>query len=522
MKFLLGGCIMKKQLKTFIMMTAIIAGAVSTSTVIPKSIGLTTTSVSAAPSSAPVIVTQPKSVTAAEKTSVTFSVYATGDNLTYQWQYRTSGSSVWKDCSSKSSSMTVYAYASGNSYRCVVSSGSVSVISNIAYLTVVAGPKIDANPRSCTTYENETASFSVKASGSNLKYQWQRSKDGVNWSNISGATKSTYNFMATTDYDDYRFRCVVTSGSKSVTSYHGYLHVIKFAVAQGPSDMTTADNRTIQLNARAAGLNVHYQWQYSTNGSYWINDSSASGKTSSLSYYVTNSSKVIYFRCMIDNGYKTIYTDTAKVTVNITPTFREQPDSVTVNAGEKVTFSTTVGKIADEPFSSQWYYSKDNGATWSPFQLGRVIRDTSGSTLKFILEFTADSSMDNYQFKCNVGTNYTSAWSSSAVLRVNIPFMITKQPETVSVGRGKYATFSVQASGRNLTYQWQYSTNGGLSWRNLSYENQSTYSIIASSSTEGYHFRCLVSSGNSTIASNPVRYYIPSAVIWTVTSSSGK
>ena len=87
----------------------------------------------------PKILSQPASQTAAAGESVTFKVVAAGVGMTYQWQYKTAGSSTWKDKSgATSASYTVTAKASYNGiqYRCVVKNSIGSVTSEEAKLTV--------------------------------------------------------------------------------------------------------------------------------------------------------------------------------------------------------------------------------------------------------------------------------------------------------------------------------------------------------------------------------------------------
>ncbi|MBO4677444.1 MAG: hypothetical protein J5633_07860, partial [Oscillospiraceae bacterium] len=87
----------------------------------------------------PKILSQPAAVSAAAGESVTFKVAAAGVGMSYQWQYKTAGSSTWKDKSgATSASYTVTAKESYNGiqYRCVVTNSVGSVTSDPAVLTV--------------------------------------------------------------------------------------------------------------------------------------------------------------------------------------------------------------------------------------------------------------------------------------------------------------------------------------------------------------------------------------------------
>ncbi|MBO4676459.1 MAG: hypothetical protein J5633_02815 [Oscillospiraceae bacterium] len=87
----------------------------------------------------PKILSQPAAASAAAGESVTFKVVAAGVGMTYQWQYKTAGSSTWKDKSgatSASYTTTANTKYNGIQYRCVVTNSIGSVTSDPAVLTV--------------------------------------------------------------------------------------------------------------------------------------------------------------------------------------------------------------------------------------------------------------------------------------------------------------------------------------------------------------------------------------------------
>ena len=74
-------------------------------------------------------------------------------------------------------------------------------------------PTITVQPTSQTVTEGETATFTVKVTGTEpLSYQWQQSTDnGNSWTNIDSATSDTYTIATTTmDMNGTQYRCVVT------------------------------------------------------------------------------------------------------------------------------------------------------------------------------------------------------------------------------------------------------------------------------------------------------------------------
>lgn len=95
--------------------------------------------------------------------------------------------------------------------------------------TLKIAPTITTQPQDVEVKENETATFTVKVTGTEpLSYQWQQSTDnGQSWTDITGETNATYTIATTTmDMSGYQYHCVVTDGnSNSVTSQAATLTV---------------------------------------------------------------------------------------------------------------------------------------------------------------------------------------------------------------------------------------------------------------------------------------------------------
>lgn len=93
-------------------------------------------------SSGPVIQTQPADYAGAAGTTAVFTVAASGDSLTYQWQYQLPGSDEWADSTMAGNqtaklSVGVVTLRDGQKYRCVICDGSGNeVISDAAAITV--------------------------------------------------------------------------------------------------------------------------------------------------------------------------------------------------------------------------------------------------------------------------------------------------------------------------------------------------------------------------------------------------
>lgn len=176
---------------------------------------------------APRIVEAPQSVTASDGSAVTFKVMAAGSApLAYQWLRNGTPISGATDASY---SITLGYANSGDRYAVRVSNSSGQVISDAAVATVnAAAPSISRHPADVSVATSSTATFSIAASGTApLRYQWQQSQDeGLNWSDIVGATSAGYTISKATLADaNTRLRVVVSNAAATLTSNAAQLKV---------------------------------------------------------------------------------------------------------------------------------------------------------------------------------------------------------------------------------------------------------------------------------------------------------
>ena len=180
------------------------------------------------------------------------------------------------------------------------------------------------------------------------------------------------------------------------------------------------------------------------------------------------------------------------------PTIYGNPQNVTVPANTVVAFSVAAGTGT---VTYQWQYMKPGTSSWI-----NVSAD-SGKTAVYM--FKAEARHDGYQYRCKVTNSNGFAVSKTAKLTViNVP-TITTEPKNVNVAAGGSATFSLTATGSGtLSYKWQYSTDNGETWVNVSSGGTSrTYTISSVAARHfGYLYHCVVSVANGgSVTSNNVK-----------------
>ena len=169
-----------------------------------------------------------------------FTVNASGDGLTYQWQRDSVNLTDTLDqySGSNSSSLTVLSVEEDDqgNYTCVVTaSDGNSTTTDVAQLAVreccvdvpfrvdyvcvlFAGnrPIVGQSPESEITRDaGDTVEFAVNASGVSLMYQWQRNETDLDDTSprISGSTTSQLSVLNVEESDEGSYRCVVSNGN---------------------------------------------------------------------------------------------------------------------------------------------------------------------------------------------------------------------------------------------------------------------------------------------------------------------
>lgn len=167
------------------------------------------------------ITREPQSLELYEKQKSEISIEAkdrNGKPLKYAWYLNKNDGKGWKKAgTSQTVKITASAKMNYYRYRCEVSNGIKTEISNEAVLTVRENIKITQKPKAQKVYENGNIRFEVSATGYKPSYQWQfYSEKSKQWIDIDWATSSICEPASYPEYNGYKFRCVVSNGGGSV------------------------------------------------------------------------------------------------------------------------------------------------------------------------------------------------------------------------------------------------------------------------------------------------------------------
>lgn len=456
------------------------------------------------------IMSQPVDVSAAAGETVTFSVEVNREDVTYQWQYRSPGKTSWNistgvGADTASITVEVLEKRNGQSYRCVITdSEGNEVASNAATMTVVE-PEIEdliitIDPVDPVVPENTVLNFTVMANREDVTYQWQyRSPGKTSWydSTGNGADTNVLEVTALAKRDGQSYRCIVTtSEGVSYISPETTLTIAQSAPDTALEIIKQPENQTVKIDeiaifsVEANGDDLSYQWEYSTNGNYWYASSMTGADSDTLEVIALTKRDGQMYRCVITDAVgNTVTSDAAVLTVTAKEsslTIVGHPENQTAAIGEIVTFCV---EATGDNLTYQWQYST-NGTYWYSSSMTGAKTNT--------LSVEAIAKRNGQMYRCVITDAYgNEVVSDSAVLTISEKMeelVIISQPEDCSAAVGETVTFYVEAAGVGLTYQWQYSNNGGTYWYNsgMTGAKTDTLTVEAQTKRNGQMYRCVV------------------------------
>lgn len=383
-----------------------------------------------------------------------------------------------------------------------------------------ATPVIVVQPADVSVVEGSAAGFSVTATGTARSYQWQGSVDGgAHWSDISGASASTYTLATTVLGDSGRlFRVLVTAAGVTVTSSAAQLTVTMVpqapAITVQPVSQTVTEPDSAMFSVTATGTSLQYQWQLSSDGSNW----SDIGGATAASYATSATSAAasgVQIRVQVSNTVGSVTSDPVVLTINpmssanSIPSFVTQPANQSVAEGSGVTFSATVTGTPTPAL--QWQRSNNDGGSWND------IAGASNNSYSIAVVTAGDGGA---LFRLSASNSEGTTNSDAARLTVTAtnaaPDFIT-QPQDATVNEGNSAHFSVAANGvPTPSFQWQVSCDGGASWSNINGATSSSYDTPATvAADDAKRFRAVASNSQGTVNSNAATLTVtPSASGW--------
>ncbi|MFZ9746800.1 MAG: immunoglobulin domain-containing protein [Opitutaceae bacterium] len=325
-------------------------------------------------------------------------------------------------------------------------------------------PTITTQPAGVTAIVGGNATFSVVAAGTApLAYQWLKGD-----TSLPAGTAASLTLTNLTAGDAGAYKVRVTNTAGSVTSSSANLTVnaapvagTKPAITTQPVSKSVATGASHTFSAAATGTApLTYAW-------YKEGRLVSSGSNADLVFASVAPSDGGTYRLVVSNAAGSAVSESASLTVTAAsgggsgsgsgggpgggsspgsgstpaataPAITTQPAATTASSGTKVTFSVVATGTA--PLRYRWY--KD----------GREIERAESATYEL-----SSARVDNAGlYSVRVSNSAGSITSAPAALTVNGAATITTPPTTQVVNSGTAATFTVAATGTDLTYAWKF------------------------------------------------------------------
>jgi hypothetical protein len=230
----------------------------------------------------------------------------------------------------------------GGNGSTILGSGSLSTTGSITGAGYVFGSTEDCSPGPCSggnlcSFTNTISSnqsicsnviptnLIVTTNASSPSYQWQRSlTSGGGFTDISGATNSTYVFSAVLTQTTY-YRLKISSGGCSSVSTQVAIVVSPLpGITIQPIDQLDCSGALVSFNVAASGSGLTYTWQYKklTDASFIAMPASsnitypASGKITLANAGGAEFPDATQFQVLVSNGSCSVTSSVAKLTVN--------------------------------------------------------------------------------------------------------------------------------------------------------------------------------------------------------------
>lgn len=411
-----------------------------------------TRSVVAAVLSSPIITSMTPNQSVAAGASASFTVVATGVQLTYQWQ-KNATNIIGANAATYTIASTVPGDA--GTYSVVVTNPAGSA--TVSRTLTITAPAITTQPANVTVNAGASASFSVVATGGGLTYQWFK-----NGAAISGANAATYTIASTVLGDAGGYVVRVTNVVGSVDSNTAVLTVNTVAlptITTHPVGGAMQTGSVRNLSVVATGGTLTYQWFKGANAII-----GATASTYSLGPVAFSDAGTYTVRVTNLNG--SVTSNPAVITVDDPIGISSfPPPTLNVNLGA----SASIAVVATGTnLSYQW--SKNGnaiiGANAATYTIPTTVAGDAGSYV-----VTVSNPLS------------TLSLSPTNLIIIFPPPVITTQPISQTVALGQSASFTVVANGQGLSYSWGKVGSGPIAGTNAP-----TYSIpsVTANDVGGY------------------------------------
>lgn len=355
----------------------------------------------------------------------------------------------------------------------------------------------------------ENGTFSVGAPAAGLNYQWFVSTDNGNSfqalsnnMNYSGSAASTLSLTnVPLGFDGFLYYCEISgSCGNPLNSDTVSLTVASTPqITLQPQDAAYCAGQDIVFTVQANGSGLLFQWVMSTDGGNTftvVNNSALYSGADTPQLVLTNPPASVtgyVYRLQITGCGGGITSEEVEILPAAPLVLNAQPQSLTLCSGVPGSMSVS----ASGATAYQWQINNGAGFVNLTENPALGYQNTQTANLSIV---TANLNPGVYIFQCVVSGGCSGdVISNSATVTIIESLSIQNETGDQTACEGGSAGFSINASGAGIAFQWQISTDGGVTFSNLS--NTAPYSQVnndfliinpVSAALDGALYRCVV------------------------------
>jgi len=384
---------------------------------------------------APSITTHPVGGPITSGTTRTLTVVANGSQLRYEW-YRRSGAVDTIISGATAASYTTPAITANTTYFARVFSGNASFDSAEAVFTVCLPRSISTS--GWTGVSGTPVTLRVIDPAAGETYEWYRGATG-NTSALIGNNDSVV--VSPLESTQYWLRTKRTGCDADTAAITVAVCIPKITTQPQSAMITSGSTRTLTVAATGTPA-MTYQWYIGASGTSTTPISGATNSSYTTPALTTTTTYWVRITSPQQScAFYSVSSAAATVSVCQPPAITQQPSDKTFNGVGSVSLSVTA---TGDGLTYQWYEGA-SGVTTNPV-------GTNSNTL------TMSPSITKWYWVRVTGTCGTL--NSNAALVSVFPKILAHPADTALCGLGASASFSVNATGSSLTYQWYRAYNG--------------------------------------------------------------
>ena len=443
----------------------------------------------------------------------------TGPGLTYAFQWQHDAGFGWQNISgATASTYTLQPSDENTTVRVVVSATNIDAViqeASAPTTTVLdASPVNQTAPTVIGSAQRGSTLSASQGTWSGLQnayaYQWQRSSDGSTWTNIAGATASTYVLAVADEGSEVRVNVTASNADGTASAASSASATVPpappVATAQPTLSGTATRGQTLTATEGTwSGIANSYQTRVAVLDRRSQLDR-YHRQPSGLTYQLakTDEGSAVRVQVTVTNPDGTVTATTpASATVAADPPVVSGAPTVTGTLLRGSTLNATTAPVSGQGnvYAWQWQRSAD-GTTWT---------NIAGATAQSYPLQAADENAQVRAVETASNPDGTAVSVSAPTSTIPSSAPVNTQPPSISGAALRGTTLLASQGtwtgvGNAYAYQWQSSPDSGTTWSNIKNATAADYPVAQAD--EGAELRVQVTGSNPdgtlTVASQAV------------------